>query len=182
MDSLKELREYVLTNTTEGANMLELADHYLQSYDKLDGNFVLPKVHEYAKPVVEAFARDPKGFAKWLQKVRDLVPKEDASRNRINFLYRKVVTRALQRERRAREDAAVAKAVKLKLIPDDYQAKLRYTRRLIIEWGRRRLATLAVERKGMNTKHIPIDMQEAILYDFWQAIENEIENGELPSP
>lgn len=182
MESLRELREYIVDHPDKGAEMLDISDRYLQMYDQMGDSFVLPKVHAFAKPVIECFPGDPKGFSLWLKQVRDTLPKGGLARSTINAIFRRVGTRALQRERRAREDAAVIVAVKLGLIPDDYATKQRYLRRLALEWGKRRMQRLEDVRRVSKAAHTSLDVQEEVLAEFWQEIEDEIGRGELPPP
>ena len=181
MKDLRELYEYVLRDPEKGAKMLYMADKYLMMHDELGEELILPKEHMFAKPILEAFYKSPKGFSEWLFKLRNDLPK-CAGRILVNALYRKVMTRALQRERRVREDAAVKKAVAMGLIPDDYQTKQAYIRLVVLEWGKRRTKILDMERKFSKGPRIALDEQETILADFWQEIENEIERGVLPNP
>jgi hypothetical protein len=181
MHTLHELYEFTLSNPEKGAKMLYLADKYLLMYDDLGEELKLPKEHDFIKPILEKFAKNPKGFSEWLFKLRNDLPK-CAGRVLINALYRKVMTRALQRERRTREDAAIRMALKIGLINDDYATKQAYIRKIVLEWGKRRTEILDSERKFGKGPRIPLDEQEIILADFWKSIEAEIEKGELPKP
>jgi hypothetical protein len=181
MHTLHELYEFTLSNPEKGAKMLYLADKYLLMYDDLGEELTLPKEHEFIKPILEKFAKNPKSFSEWLFKLRNDLPK-CAGRILINALYRKVMTRALQRERRVREDAAVRMAIKIGLIIDDYAIKQAYVRKIVIEWGKRRTQLFDSERKFGKGQRIALHEQEAILADFWKTIEDEIEKGELPTP
>lgn len=182
MDTLRELRSYVLKEPERGARVLALADKYLQMYDKLGDDFRLPRDDIKVKPVIEYFAGDPAGYAAWLRRLRDDLPARSVAADEINTLYRRVEVRALQRERRSRENRGLAKALAAGLVAGDYESKQRYLRKLVLEWSLRRHATLKEHRRRVSGKHLSLDEQAEILQKFWQEIDDEIARGELPAP
>jgi hypothetical protein len=181
MKTLLKLREQILDHPDEGVVSLDMADKYLQMYEQVAERLVLPEEHSYAQPVIDEFKGDPKGFSLWLQELRNDMPKS-SSRTLVNTLYRKVATRALQRERRHREELALTKAITLGIISGEYQERLHYTRTLILDWGKRRTQVLDEARRQVKNPHLSLEEQEEILTAFWLEIENEIAQGDLPKP
>lgn len=181
METIRELKEYVLDNPDDGVRALGIADNYLQLYDKIGNQLILPKEHSFAKPVVECFAGDPASYARWLKKVRDEMHKCGA-RMDLNSLFRKVEVRGIQRERRAREDAAVMTAVRNNLIINTPTERQRYHRRLVLEWGKRRYAVLDEARRSTKGGRLTLDEQSEVLARFWAAVDEEIAAGDLPPP
>lgn len=178
---LKEFRATVL-RLDRPEEVLRLADKYLAQMQDLGDSFVLPREHILVKPVLEYYAGDLEGWVKFLDSIRQRLPKEGRKFHAgVQELFRTVEVRYVQTQRRARLDAAVQKAVKLRLVPDTYDDKIRYARRCTQEWTKRRMDLLKNSAKGKGSR-ITVEERETLLDDFWLEIDAEIDRGEVPKP
>jgi hypothetical protein len=177
---LKEFRATVL-RLDRPEDVLKLADSYLTRMQEMGDKFILPREHVLVKPALEYYAGDLAGWVKFVKSVRDRLPKDGRTFHQgIQELYRTLEIRLTQQERRERLDAAVAVAVKKRLIDDDYDSKMRYARRCTQVWKIRRdnLLKAHIPKKG----RISLEERDELLTKFWEDIMAEIRNGEVPKP
>jgi hypothetical protein len=181
MKNLRELKDWSLDHPDEAIQALEMADEYLQMYDRLGDKLVIPKEHAFARPVVEYFAGAPEEYAKWLRKLVDDLPKSEA-RRQCHELFRRVNMRHVQRVRRERIGQAVHTAVNLGIIPDEYLVKERYARRCTLVWGAKLKALQNAARASNPHKRLSHEEDDMLREDFWSDVEAQISRGELPEP
>ena len=74
---LNETTVYLLRNPSSIKKWLTLADKYMQTFAKDPTIFLLPKTHEFLKPLIEAYAFNIDGFVQYLVRLRDSFSKED---------------------------------------------------------------------------------------------------------
>lgn len=179
---LKEFRATVL-RLDRPEEVLRLADEYLQDMERKGDRFILPKDHIIVKPVLEYYHGDLKGWVKFVKSVRDRLPVDGRKFHEgVHDIYRTVLIRLTQVERRARLDAAVTMAVKKKLIENTYDEKMRYSRRCTQAWKLRKDNLLTQHAKQTKKGVLSVEEREELLVDFWNNIAAEIDNGELPKP
>lgn len=180
--NLKEFRDTLL-RIDRPEDVLRLTDDYLQQMEVMGDRFILPKEHELVKPALEQYAGDLIGWVKFVKNVRDRLPAVGRQLHPgVQELYRTLVVRKTQVERRERLDAAVAVAVKKKLIKSDYEAKRIYANRCTQVWKLRRDKMLETAAKMSKTGRLSLDEREVMLDEFWKNISAEIANGEVPKP
>ena len=107
---LSLLTETVLRNPDKVKDWLDIADKHMMSYANNPDVFLLPKAHEFMKPLIEAFAHDTEGYAQYLVDLRDNFDRRSLPFVEIQAIYRRVNGRAVQQARRERIARAVAKA------------------------------------------------------------------------
>jgi hypothetical protein len=180
--NLKEFRDTLL-RIDRPEDVLRLADTYLHQMETMGDTFILPKEHAMVKPVLEQYAGDLSGWVKFVKNVRDRLPVTGRQFHEgVQELYRTLVVRKTQIERRARLDAAVSVAVQKKLITNDYVTKQNYANRCTQVWKLRRDKMLEIAAKQCRTGRLSVDERETMLEEFWSNVTEEIENGEVPKP
>lgn len=179
---LREFRATVL-RLDRPEDVLRLADNYLRQFEELGDHFILPREHKMILPVLETYVNDLPGWVKFVKGVRDRLPIDGRKfHGGMQELYRTLEVRLTQQQRRERLDAAVAMALKKRLITDDYDSKVRYARRCTQAWKLRRDNMLKVAAAQAKSGRLNAVEREDMLAEFWQGIEQEIQNGELPKP
>ena len=179
---LREFRETVL-RLDHPETLLILADKYLTDMEAKGDSFILPKEHVAVKPVLEFYAGDLEGWVKFVAGIRDRLPVSGRKFHpEVHMLYRTLEIRLTQQQRRERLSRAVEVAVKKRLIPNDYEEKMRYARRCTKEWQLRKTRLLDALRAGSKQNRVSVAERDSVLRDFWLNIDAEIENGELPKP
>lgn len=179
---LRELRDTLL-RIDHPEKLLLLADKYLTQVEELGDDFILPKDHVIIKPILEYYSGDLPGWLKFVKGVRDRLPMAGRKFHEgVNDLYRTLEVRLTQQERRERLDRAVATAVAKKLISNDTTEKIRYARRCTQSWKMRRENLLKVTASQTGNNRLSVAERETLLHEFWQQIDEEIYNGELPKP
>lgn len=171
-----------LINADDSADTLTLADNYLGRMEAMGDDFVLPRDHLLVKPILDYYHNDLTGFTRYVKRVRDgMMPKSESKKN-VHEVYRRLLIRLTQQERRVRLDFAANIAIQKALIPDDYHARLRYNERCTAVWGKRKENLLRTVRSETPGKRISTDHREQLLASFWKTIRQELDNGEVPSP
>lgn len=164
------------------ATWLKLADSYIQAYNRMPKQFVLPAEHSMLKPVIEAFAYDTDAFAQYIRALRDAA--DGTAYDELHELYRMVSMRALQNERRAR----IRKGLLL-LFPHmaaalgrepTYDEQMRIARFIEQRWGAMRIEFLASERRLYKTRRLSSEERNISLKRFWKSLDDALEKGEVP--
>lgn len=181
MSTLKELRQTLLT-ISHPERVLRMADHYLAEFEKLGDSFVLPAEYKIVKPVLEYYANDIGGWVKFLKGTRDRLPRGSDEYHEVHELYKVVNVRAIQRRTRALIDAATDVACRKGLLDNTWDAKQRYAKRCIQAWKMRKDNMLDAIRRVSPTGRVSQDHRERELAAFWQLVEQEVNNGEVPKP
>jgi len=179
---LREFRDTLL-RLDRPEEVLQLADTYLTHMAELGDEFILPKKYEIVKPVLEYYSDDLEGWVKFVRGVRDRLPMSGRQYHPgVNALLRKLEIRLTQQKRRDRLDSAVTMAVRKSIIESNYDAKVRYAKRCTQAWKMRRDTMLKNAAMSAKTNRLSVAERELLLSEFWQNIEAEIQNGELPKP
>ena len=171
-----------LLRAHDAAKWLRLADSYIQAFNRMPQQFVLPREHAVLKPVIDSFATDTQAFAAYIRAVRD--GSEGATYDEIHDLYRTVSVRALQTQRRNR----IRKAALL-LVPRVEEALgrvLRYDDEVVLakfveqRWGVMRLDAMAEARNELSKKRLPSEDRAALLENFWKGLDEALDTGDVP--
>lgn len=168
--SLRDTTEMILYDTSRTARWVQAADYYIRQYNTDREHFVLPKAFAALAPVIEEYADNFGGFVQYVQGIRDSLPPKSQASKDAQVVYRKVVVRYVQQQRRERVDRAMKKAQEL-YGDAPFQTRLAWMAKLEHVWAKRRLEYLA--RKKMSRE----ERAEA-LEEFWDMIDEEIEAGE----
>jgi hypothetical protein len=178
MATFRELARQLVDDPT-AADVLRLADNYIQQMEKLGRNFALPSEHKGLKPLVDKYAKEPDEFVDFVKSIRDQMPPRGPSYVPVNELYHTLLVRRVQNERRARLRRA------LRWLEGQYpksttEQRQRWLRKLEQRWGRERLATMEEARRKTGSGRLSIAEREVILADFWKEIDDMVSRGELP--
>lgn len=180
---LRDATNYLL-RTPDAAVQLELADNYMQAYNKKPSKFILPAAHARLKPIIEAFASDTQAFSHYIRAVRDA--HEGIVFDALQQLYRRVNGRAMQRTRRVKQDKALL--VWKPYMEAKLGRKIPYSDRRRVEeyieqaWGKMRLAALAEERALRRTNRLAREDEEIFLESYHKHFDMELDAGRLPLP
>lgn len=176
---LKECTNTLLRNPDKVKEWLSLADKYMQTFVQNEKMFLLPRAHEFLKPLIDAYAHDPDGFVHFLVELRDCYDKGSAQFVEVQAIYRRVNGRYVQQSRRERIGRAVAKAEELYgEIP--FTLRMQWMAELEHEWAQRRLAFLEQQRKRLKLERLSTEMRTEYLLEFWDIIDTEIYEGNIP--
>lgn len=181
MKTLRQTRDELLTVGSPDKVLL-LADKYLQQMEELGDDFRLPGDHAFLRPILEHYYEDLEGWVKFIKGVRDRLPPRSEESGAVSAVYRTVSIRLVQRERRVRIDKAVTKAIEKQMIEPKYVVKVAYGNKCVQKWKIRRDQFLKGHRRESKTGRLSQDVQEKLLQEFWNMIDMEIENGEVPKP
>lgn len=176
---LRHTTDILLGSPDNTATWLRTADRYIQSYLEDPKSFVLPKDYAFLRPLVENYAYDLEGFVRYIVGVRDCFDSKSAVFAHLQQLYRTVMGRHVQKVRRERAARAVAKAEEL-YGDTDYHTRLHWVSKLEHSWAQRRLEFLTKHRERSENNRISSEERAELLAEFWDAIETEIYNGEVP--
>jgi len=174
---IRETTAWII-NSDDPAKWLKMADIYIDQYNKLRSGFVLPKEYDCIAALLEVFAKRHADFPDYIRVIRDNLPKGEQSRE-VNSLYRTVMTRFLQQERRDRVTRAVDKANDL-YGPLSAEQKFGYARKAQKIWGNRRLELLRKAARHSSGRRLSMDEKAEILEIFWKEVDDEIDSGNIP--
>jgi hypothetical protein len=165
------------------AEQIEVCDAMIRAYNKVPDRFVLPRQFAPLYPIISQFAGDPNGWANYIKILRDAV--EGSAYDKLHEVYRTISTRALQNERRTRLRKALALLTKMLDAAGaqgpyrSYSEQLILGRKIELMWKDRRTAALADARAEYRAGRQPMEDKQALLAQFWQTIDTEIENSTL---
>lgn len=161
---------------------LKRADNYMQAYNRMPQDFILPREHVILKPIVEAFAADTAAFVEYIKAMRDGT--SGSAYEDLHNLYRTVSLRVLQGERRVRMRKAVT------LLTPELEAALgrevTYQEQVVVAdwieklWGAARVALLDRERNALKSKKLSTEERAAVLDAYWTSIDKKLDKGEVP--
>lgn len=164
------------------AHELRLVDNYIATWNRLGKDFLLPQKHAMLAPLIESFSNKPKLFLKYVRAVRDDIALtrglSTMDYKELQELVRTLDVRMVQQQRRERLRAAVDWLSREQPWLTVDQQKL-WVRRIEQMWARQRLAWLAARRNEAGGRLSESERRSA-LDEFWQTIENNINNGALP--
>lgn len=177
---LNDTTEALLRNPSSIKKWVNLADKYMQTFAKDPETFLLPKTHEFLKPLIEAYARNTDGFIQYLVGLRDSFSKEDLAWEQVQIIHRRVNGRYIQQQRRERSQRAISKA-EAAYGPTDYHTRLKWVADLEHVWASRRLLFLDKHRDAQKAERLDTETRAELLAEFWEIIDTEIHEGRVPS-
>lgn len=181
MEDLRETTNWLLHEQDIG-KWIRLADSYIQAYNRIPNQFVLPREHAALKPVIDAFALDTQAFAQYIRAMRD--GSEGAAYDELHEIYRTISVRALQAQRRTRLRRAT-----LIMVPRVEKAlgrPLRYDDEVVLSkfieqrWGSMRMDAMAEARNERSVKRLPSEDRSVLLEQFWQSLDKALEREDVP--
>ncbi len=174
MNDLKSFTEWLYTLPHPG-DALMLADSYMRHYNKVGASkFMLPQDHSVFMAPIVAFANDLPSFVKYVKDLRDSM--DEKRKNEIHEVYRTLLIRVAQQERRKRIDRACA-VYEERVAKLSYTDRLAYQRKLEQVWGVGRMDYMKMHRVGKQ--RLTTDERADVLAKFWVQIEADIEKGEF---
>jgi hypothetical protein len=177
--ALSQCTTALLRNPDKTAEWITVADRHMQTYVVSPETFILPKAHEFLKPLIESYALNIDGFTLYLVELRDSFDRRSSQYTQIQAVYRRVNGRYVQQLRRERMGRAVAQAEKLYgEIP--YQERIQWIAKLEHEWAQRRIAFLEQQRRRVGEPCLPVEIRTELLLEFWGTIDTEIYEGQIP--
>lgn len=178
---LREATTWVLKEPSP-AKWLRLADTYIQAYNRVPNQFVLPREHAALKPVIDAFALDTAAFSTYIRAVRDGSHGEQY--DELHELYRTVSVRALQMQRRNRIRKAALLAVPA--VEKTLGRVLRYDDEVVLakfieqRWAAMRMEAMATARASYKKARLPTEDRAEVLEQFWKELDSALEQGTVP--
>lgn len=181
MEDLRQATGWLLHEQDIG-KWIRLADSYIQAYNRMPNEFVLPREHAALKPVIDAFALDTPAFANYIRALRD--GSEGVAYDELHDIYRTISVRALQAQRRTR----LRKATMI-MVPQVEKAlgrPLRYDDEVVLSkfieqrWGAMRMDAMAEARSERSVKRLPTEDRSVLLEQFWQSLDRSLENNHVP--
>ena len=169
----------LLRNPDKVEEWLTIADKHMTSYEDNPEVFLLPKAHEFLKPLIEAYSNNLEGFTQYVLEIRDSFDRRSLQFVKVQAIYRRLNGRYVQQSRRERMARAIIKAEAL-------YGEIPYTKRMqwMAEqehiWAQRRLAFLEQQRKRLKLDRLSTDLRTEMLLEFWDIIDTEIYEGNLP--
>jgi hypothetical protein len=169
----------LLRNPDKVEEWLTIADKHMTSYEDNPEVFLLPKAHEFLKPLIEAYSNNLEGFTQYVLEIRDSFDRRSLQFVKVQAIYRRLNGRYVQQSRRERMARAIIKAEAL-------YGEIPYTKRMqwMAEqehiWAQRRLAFLEQQRKRLKQDRLSTDLRTEMLLEFWDIIDTEIYEGNLP--
>jgi len=177
--TLSECTNTFLRNPDKVQDWLKLVDKYMQTYAQNADVFLLPKAHEFMKPLIEAYAANLEGFTHYLIGLRDSYDRGSEQFQQIQSIYRRVNGRYVQQSRRDRIKRAVDKAEQM-YGEANYRDRLAWMADLEHEWAQRRLAFLEQQRTRLKLERLSTELRTELLLEFWDIIDTEIYEGNIP--
>lgn len=169
----------LLRNPDKVEAWLTIADKHMKSYEDNPEVFLLPKAHEFLKPLIEAYSNNLEGFTQFVLEIRDSFDRRSLQFVKVQAIYRRLNGRYVQQSRRERMARAIIKAEAL-------YGEIPYTKRMqwMAEqehiWAQRRLAFLEQQRKRLKQERLSTELRTEMLLEFWDIIDTEIYEGNLP--
>ena len=180
MDTLKELREWVLSDPAERVVCFQIADKYLVEYDRRPEFLLIPKEHAFSKPVVEAFANDSLAYAKWLRKLNtNYLERASEPSKLLTEVASRVQSRGLNQRRRAIESDALFAAIKSQAVKDVTLDKARYTKRLRDFIKKDYESHLKSFRSKTSNGKLTQEERETIILEYWESMAQRAVSGEF---
>lgn len=178
-ESLPECTTALLRNPDKLRDWLSIADHHMQTYAENRATFLLPRAHEFLKPLIETYAENLEGFTEYLLGIRDCFHRQSAAFKDVQAVYRRINGRYIQQQRRVRMERAIAKAEEMNgSIP--YVQRVQWIANLEHQWAVRRLDFLEAHRHRYANDRLPSEDRVELLEQFWEQIDTEIYEGKIP--
>lgn len=162
------------------AEKLRLVDDYILQKRRMGQRFVLPQEHSVLEPIINEYEEDIKRFVAYVRKIRDAVPPRSKVYVSLHELYRQLLMRLAQQERRERAARAIGWLERVH--PGlSFVKKRMWLRKLEQKWGRERMEYMAIERRKKGDRLSRVE-QDDVLQQFWAEVDDTITQGELPNP
>ena len=100
----------LLRNPDKVEEWLTIADKHMTSYEDNPEVFLLPKAHEFLKPLIEAYSNNLEGFTQYVLDIRDSFDRRSLQFVKVQAIYRRLNGRYVQQSRRERMARAIIKA------------------------------------------------------------------------
>ena len=178
-EALKIVWEEIV-DSKSASKWIELADYYIEIYNKNPSIFVLPTVHNKLSEVIKAYHNDVRGFLVFVKSIRDAITGDE--QGKVHQYYRKVTSRSGQQIRRARLAQALA------LIEDHLNLSFDARQResvgmwLTQYWGKERVAVLEHERVNTSGNRLSTDTRAEICQTFWDEVDSKLNDNIVPIP
>ncbi|MGB4467536.1 MAG: hypothetical protein WBI41_05735 [Azovibrio sp.] len=185
MSELKSVRDTLLT-IAHPDRVLAHADRLMGLLREHPDEFELPAAQGWLKPLLVFYTNDLAGWVKFVKHVMDrLAPEHKRGPFSEEYLgvrgfYNTVSVRYYVQRTRSIANAAVELAIRKGLIQDTKAARDRYAKRCTQVWAARKKLLLDNVRKESPTGRVSLDHREQILNDFWEQLDQEVNNGEIP--
>lgn len=173
--TIQEATDYIL-DSDDPARWLRLLDMYISQYNQMPAAFVLPREYAVLEPLIAAMARNHPKIVQYIKAIRDTLPKGSKAAD-VNELYRTVMTRFIQQDRRQRMARALERAAELHGPAPSREVRVAYETKLYTLWGRRREELL---RRAKGSDRLMTEERSEILELFWKEVDEQIEAGDLP--
>jgi hypothetical protein len=181
MDTLTELKQWILDDPDARVGCLDDADFYLVAYDEQRDRFLLPAQFIHIKPVIEAFAGDSLAFAKWVREfARKYFFRGSEPSKRLSAIASSAQSRGIMRRRRLIIADAVATAVRSRFIQDTTKERQRYAM-AFNTWLRKQYASYMKQHRATYPGgRMTSEDRESETAAFWEDVNQRILSGDLP--
>ena len=93
---VSSVTETLLRNPDKVNDWLIITDKHMTSYASNPEVFLLPKAHEFLKPLIEAYSHDLEGFTQYLVEIRDNFDRRSLQYTEVQAIYRRLNGRLVQ--------------------------------------------------------------------------------------
>lgn len=181
METLTELKQWILDDPDNRVACLKDADFYLVQYDEHRDRFLLPARFVHIRPVVEAFAGDSLAFAQWLRDfARTYFFRTSDVAQFITRLANHAQSRGIVRRRRLLSKDAVDTAIRLGKIKDTVAERRRYALAFNNHVKAEYKKLMDARRNASPNRRIGRDELNDMAASFWDDINQTILAGEIP--
>jgi hypothetical protein len=169
-----------IVDSKSASKWVELADYYIEMYNKNPAIFVLPTAHNKLSPVIKAYHNDIRGFLLFVRGIRDALVGDE--KIKAHIYYRKITSRSSQQVRRARLNQA------LEQIEEHLNLKFNSSQReavgmwLTQYWGKARVDALDAERGETTSNRLDTTTRAEICQTFWDEVDKNLANNIVPIP
>jgi hypothetical protein len=150
------------------------------SFAKDPSSLKLDKRDAVLQPALKKAAKDVTVLSDSMLEIRDTLGKESSQYKDVNKVYRSVLARAVQQERRERAERAFKAAEAQYGECPSFAERLRWVAALEHEWAGQRMTRLEEFRRKATGMRLSRDETENILDQFWADIDALIDDGDVP--
>ena len=177
---LRDVRDAIVAHE-DPASILIYADKLMENHRTMGGMFMLTRRDAWLLPVLENYAENLLLWVKFVRNVRDQLERGSPERAAVQEFNKTLGTRTANQKLRAILTVALDLAVRTGLIEDNVAAKERYAKRCRTIWQGQRKAMLDNARLTAPRRRISLDVQDDLLAEFWDALSERVNNGEIPN-
>jgi hypothetical protein len=150
------------------------------SYSKDPSSLKLDKRDSVLLPSLKKVVKDVSVLADAMLEIRDGIDRGHSQYKDVNKIYRSVLARAVQQERRERAERAFKAAEEQYGKCPSFAERLRWIAALEHEWAGQRMTRLEEFRRKVTGMRLSRDETEHILDQFWADIDALIDDGDVP--